>query len=186
MLGQRILSHMKVTWLSEGEADTLRAQPLSYDRPAAGVNSADTDLRLLKRSRILDRTDFDGAARDLLSWRVHASAGLRVAASDIPLTLNAVVRMQFGVGPVSLAIPCRVVEVIQEPRHRGFSYGTLPGHPEVGEERFLVERLNDGRIRFTITALSLPATRAAKLAGPLGRVMQRGMTMRYLKALDRL
>lgn len=50
MLGQRILSHMKVTWLSEGEADTLRAQPLSYDCPAAGVNSADTDLRLLERS----------------------------------------------------------------------------------------------------------------------------------------
>lgn len=49
-----------------------------------------------------------------------------------------------------------------------------------------MEHHDDGRIRFTMTALSLPATRAAKLAGPLGRVMQRGMTMRYLKALDRL
>ncbi len=89
-------------------------------------------------------------------------------------------------GPASIGIPCRVVEVIDEPSRRGFNYGTLPGHPEVGEERFFLEHLVDGRIRFTITTLSLPASRAARLAGPIGRGLQLGMTMRYLRALDRL
>ena len=34
--------------------------------------------------------------------------------------------------------PCRVVYVVDEPDRRGFAYGTLPGHPESGEELFLV------------------------------------------------
>ncbi len=177
---------MRVTLLTEGQADALRVQPLSYDRPTAGVDSADTGLRRLERSRILNRTDLDETATDLFSWRVQGRAGLRVATSDIPLMLGSVVRMRLGIGPLSIGIPCRVVEVINEPRRRGFSYGTLPGHPEVGEERFLLEHLDDGRIRFTITALSLPATRAAKFAGSVGRVLQLGMTMRYLRALGRL
>lgn len=177
---------MRVTRLPQGDVDFLRAQPLSYDRPILRVDSADTGLRHLEWSRGLDRTDFEAASQDLLSWRVHSRAGLAVAASDIPLTCGSVVRMRWGVGALSIVIPCRVVEVIDEPTRRGFSYGTLPGHPEMGEERFLLEHLADGRITFTITALSLPAIRAARLAGPLGRVMQRGMTTRYLRALDRL
>ena len=36
-----------------------------------------------------------------------------------------------------LQAPCRVVYVIDEPDIRGFAYGTLPGHPESGEERFV-------------------------------------------------
>jgi uncharacterized protein (UPF0548 family) len=37
-----------------------------------------------------------------------------------------------------LQAPCRVVYVIDEPDIRGFAYGTPPGHPESGEERFAV------------------------------------------------
>jgi len=96
------------------------------------------------------------------------------------------VLMRWGLGALSLKIPCRVLEVIDEPARRGFTYGTLPGHPEAGEERFLLEHLNDGRILFTITALSRPASTLAKLGGPLSRAAQRFMTQRYLRALDRL
>ena len=39
-------------------------------------------------------------------------------------------------GPVRA--PCRVVYVVDEPDRRGFAYGTLPGHAESGEERFVV------------------------------------------------
>jgi uncharacterized protein (UPF0548 family) len=35
-------------------------------------------------------------------------------------------------GPIR--VPCRVVYVLDEPERRGFAYGTLPGHPESGEE----------------------------------------------------
>ncbi len=83
-------------------------------------------------------------------------------------------------------IPCRVVDIIDESQRQGFAYGTLPGHPEAGEERFVLEQLEDGRIRFTITAYSRPASRLARLGGPIGRAAQSFMTKRYLRSLDRL
>jgi uncharacterized protein (UPF0548 family) len=76
------------------------------------------------------------------------------------------------------------VYVIDEPRRRGFAYGTLPGHPECGEEAFLLERHDDGRVTFTIIAFSRPAHALAKLAGPLVRRIQDAITGRYLRALD--
>jgi len=78
-----------------------------------------------------------------------------------------------------------VVGVIDEARREGFSYGTLPGHPEAGDEQFLLELRDDGRIDFTITAFSRPASTFAKLGGPGSRAAQRYMTQRYLNALDR-
>ena len=140
----------------------------------------------LSHSATLSRRDFDETARDLLEWRVHSRAGLQVQASDIPLRRDSVVLLRWGLGALSLRIPCRVLEVVEEPRRRGFTYGTLPGHPEAGEERFLLEHLDDGRILFTITAFSRPASALAKLGGPISRAAQTFMTQRYLHALDRL
>ena len=100
--------------------------------------------------------------------------------------LDTVVLMRWGLDPFAVKVPCRVLEVIDESRRRGFAYGTLPGHPEAGEERFILEQVEDGRILFTITAYSRPASALARLAGPISRAAQRFMTQRYLKALDRL
>ena len=56
-------------------------------------------------------------------------------------------------------IPCRVVDVVDEPDRRGFAYGTLPGHPETGEERFMAQRdPQTGEVTATICAFSNPAT----------------------------
>ena len=140
----------------------------------------------LVRSTTLARRDLDGAAQDLLGWRVHERAGLRVEASDVPLVSGTVVVLRWGPGPLSLSIPCRVVRVVDEPDRRGFAYGTLPGHPEAGEEEFLLERDQDGRVVFTVRAFSRPASRAARWSGPVGRATQQLMTRRYLRALDRL
>lgn len=79
--------------------------------------------------------------------------------------------------------PCRVVYVIDEADRCGFAYGTLPGHPESGEEAFLLDRGTDTATTFTITGFSRPATTAAKLAGPLARRVQDFLTARYLRAL---
>lgn len=117
---------------------------------------------------------------------MHSRAGLLVQASDIPLRPKTVVLMRWGLGALSLKMPCRVLEVLDERGRRGFTYGTLPGHPEAGEERFLLQHLDDGRIVFTITASSRPASALAKFAGPVSRAAQRFMIQRYLRALDRL
>lgn len=94
------------------------------------------------------------------------------------------VLMRLGVGPIALRIPCRVVYVINDADVRGFAYGTLPGHPEAGEERFMLQRHEDGSIELTISAFSRPASRLAKLSGPMSRKVQDAMTERYLRALD--
>jgi uncharacterized protein (UPF0548 family) len=39
--------------------------------------------------------------------------------------------------------PCRVIYTITEPRRKGFAYGTLPGHPESGEEAFTISQCDD-------------------------------------------
>lgn len=177
---------MTVRLLDDDEASALRSAPLSYPRPDHPDGVAPAGFDRLSRSVTTARRDLDGAARDLLGWRVHSRAGLRVRASDIPLVEGTVVLMRWGPGPLSVRIPCRVVSVVDEPDRRGFAYGTLPGHPEAGEEWFVLDRLVDGRIRFTVSAFSRPATRLARVGGPATRVVQRIMTDRYLAALDGL
>lgn len=68
------------------------------------------------------------------------------------------------------------------PARQGFAYGTLPGHPESGEEAFILDRHDDETTTFTVVAFSRPASVLAKLAGPVGSLVQDVMTTRYLRA----
>jgi uncharacterized protein (UPF0548 family) len=72
---------------------------------------------------------------------------------------------------------CRVVYAVDEagPISRfGFAYGTLPGHVESGEERFLVEwdRADDA-VWYDVPAFSRPNHPLARLGYPLTRRTQR-------------
>jgi uncharacterized protein (UPF0548 family) len=80
---------------------------------------------------------------------------------------------------------CRVVAVVDEPDRFGFAYGTLPLHPESGEEAFLVERGPDDAVRFRVVAVSRPAHPLARLGAPVTRLVQRRVTSRYLEGLRR-
>jgi uncharacterized protein (UPF0548 family) len=131
------------------------------------------------------QTDFSHAARALLTWQVQARAGVAVAASSAAVEPDSVVILRVGRRPLSVAAPCRVVYVIDEADRQGFAYGTLPGHPESGEESFLIERRQDGSVEFTVAAFSRPASRIAKVGGPITTFVQRRMTDRYLCTLDR-
>jgi uncharacterized protein (UPF0548 family) len=81
------------------------------------------------------------------------------------------------------SIPARVVYVIDEPDRKGFAYGTLPGHPERGEEAFIVERRADGSVWLVIRAFSRPANAFFWAAYPALRLMQAIFTARYERAL---
>lgn len=164
----------------------VRAAPFTYDEVGATADGPQAGYGWLERSAPLVRRDFEGAGRDLFMWRLHERSGLRVHASESPLRQDTVVLMQLGLGAASLQIPCRVAYVINEPTLRGFAYGTLDGHPECGEERFVLERHTDETITVTITAFSRPASLLARLGGPVTRKAQQTMTTRYLRALDRL
>lgn len=129
------------------------------------------------------RAAFTAAADALLSWRVHRAAGLSLSASAPTAAPGVVVAMRFGPKPVGLLAPCRVVYRVDGPDERGFGYGTLPGHPERGEEAFLVILDGDGTVRLVIRAFSRPATLLTRLGGPLARRVQAVVTDRYVAAL---
>lgn len=174
---------MRISTLDADRAARLRAATLTYE--PAGDTSPRPGFGWLDRTRRLERRDLGGAAEDLLGWQVHARAGLVVAASAPRAAVGVVLEMRLGVGPVALRVPCRVVRVVDEPQRSGFAYGTLPGHPECGEEMFVVEQGDDGALTFTVSAFSRPATLLARAGGPVTRWVQAGMTERYLRALDR-
>lgn len=81
-------------------------------------------------------------------------------------------------------VPARVVYVIDEPLRRGFAYGTLPGHPETGEEAFIVEYRADDSVWLTIRAFSRPSSWIFWVGYPLVRLMQEIYTARYERALS--
>lgn len=87
-------------------------------------------------------------------------------------------------GPFAVKAPARVVYVIDEPNRKGFAYGTLPGHPESGEEAFILERTDDGSVWLEIRALSRPAGWFWWMVYPVLRLMQSVYTARYFRSLS--
>jgi uncharacterized protein (UPF0548 family) len=174
-----------VELLAPNRVALLRTEQLTYPEIGRTAGELPQDYRIINRTaRLPAGTDFDRAAHNLLHWQVQQRAGLRVAASSERITPQAVVVLRIGIGPLAVQAPCRVVYVIDEPDRRGFAYGTLPGHPESGEEAFILERPNNGTVTFTVTAFSRPASTLAKLAAPLGRYIQNIITTRYLHAFN--
>lgn len=124
----------------------------------------------------------DGAALTYGDVGASLGPGLRVRASS-DVREGAVVDLGAGVGPLAVRAPCRVVRVVRGDDVAGFAYGTLPGHPESGEESFTVRLEDDGRVTFTVRAFAVEASLPARLSGRLGWALQRWVTDRYLRAL---
>ena len=87
------------------------------------------------------------------------------------------------VGPLVIAGPCRVVYGTDEPARFGFAYGTLPGHPEKGEEAFHVVRDGAGRVTAEIVAFSRPDDLFTRVAAPVARQIQKVATRKYLEGI---
>jgi uncharacterized protein (UPF0548 family) len=96
--------------------------------------------------------------------------------------LGATILVVISLGPAQMVAPCRIVRVIDEFDKFGFAFGSLPGHPERGEEAFVVERRTNGTF-FSIIAFSRSADPLARLAGPIGRAIQLAIIRRCVSAL---
>jgi uncharacterized protein (UPF0548 family) len=125
---------------------------------------------------------FERAKHGLKRWAAHEGAGARVFPGE-GVENGETVLVDLGSGPLHVVAPCRIVYVIDEPDRFGFAYGTLPGHPECGEESFLVERRRDDSSVFRIRAFSRPAHPLVRLGAPVARRVQVRITRRYLAAL---
>jgi uncharacterized protein (UPF0548 family) len=159
--------------------------PLTYSEVGATAGTLPAGYHHVQRSEVIGRGSsfFTDAADALMSWQMHTRAGLQVIPSASRATIDVVVLMRLGVAGRGLVIPCRVVYEIAEDRRIGFAYGTLPGHPERGEESFVIEFLEDDSVRLQIIAFSQPARWFTRLAAPVSRSAQAFMTDRYIRAL---
>jgi uncharacterized protein (UPF0548 family) len=116
---------------------------------------------------------------------MHRGAGLRVAA-DGPIVLGTNVAFSAPLPIGFIDGTCRIVLVVDEPNRYGFAYGTLPVHPERGEEAFVVSRHEDGSVRLDIDGVSRPAQPLARLFPSLADYLQDRAVRRYLAAMRTL
>ena len=93
-------------------------------------------------------------------------------------------RLRIPFGPFRVVAPARVVYVIDEVRRKGFAYGTLAGHPESGEEAFIVEQTDDGSVWLEIRSISRPANAFWWMVYPVLRFSQNFYTKRYFRSLS--
>jgi uncharacterized protein (UPF0548 family) len=114
-----------------------------------------------------------------------ARAVAAVWPEDATATIGTTLLVAPPLGPLTVVAVNRIVAVVDEPDRWGFAYGTLPGHIEVGEEAFVVERRADGSVVARITARAHAALPAAGLVQPLLLPIQRRYAERYLDAVER-
>lgn len=126
---------------------------------------------------------FRRAAEAVLTWELHRALGVGIDATaeragegvDVTVTLAGMIKA-----------PCRIVWTVDEPRRAGWAYGTLTGHPECGEEAFVVDRTGDGTVWLTVAAFSRASKWYAKAGGPATRAFQHAYARRCGTVLRRL
>ena len=119
---------------------------------------------------------FQRAVEGLRAWDAHRLPGVRVFPEGQEIQTGATVVVTIGMPFLALAAPCRIVGVIDEEARWGFAYGTLPGHPEQGEEAFVVSMAIDETVQFEVVAFSRPGDLLVRLSGPIGRGIQHAGT----------
>lgn len=161
--------------------DAVASQP-TYDHVGSTLPGRSLGRRARRREQQV-ADDFDAAVERMRSWAAQRSVGGRVHPSAPPEEgATALVVLGLAPGPW-LAAPVRIVEVIDEPDRAGFAYGTLPGHPERGEESFVVERRADGTVWSVVTVDAVPGPLVARLVGPLVQLVSTFALGRYARAI---
>lgn len=163
-----------------------------FTYPEVGATHGDGPLpagynHLRRRMRVgSGEPAFETAAAAVLEWRMHEGMHVRPKADRPRAEPGAQVTVSLGLGRFSLHAPCEVVWTVDEPRRKGFAYGTVSGHPERGEEAFLVDWDEQDAVWLTITAFSVGAAWFTRMAGPFVPVLQNtyalccGMVLRKL------
>lgn len=132
------------------------------------------------------RAAYEEAGEAVTTWRMHRAAGARVRCTATRAEPGVRLEVSAGAGPVRFAAPCEVIWTAYGSDRTGFAYGTRTGHPEQGEESFVVDLRDDGSVWFTVMAFSRPATWYTRLAGPLVPVLQRWYARRLAQTLRRI
>jgi uncharacterized protein (UPF0548 family) len=128
-----------------------------------------------------DEATFDRLGAAIWHWQVQRGAGLTIYPAG-PARPGLTFVLSFRVSGVYVVAAGRVVYLTREPGRLGFAYGTLPQHPEQGEEAFHVVR-DGSRIVLQITAFSRPRHPLARAGAPVTRLVQVRMNKAYLQSM---
>jgi uncharacterized protein (UPF0548 family) len=126
---------------------------------------------------------FERAGDDLLTWVMHRAARTHPISSAGTAEPGSHVLLQLRLLGLAVLAPCRVVWAMTDGDERGFAYGTLPDHPEIGEEAFLVSLAGDGTVTFRVYGFSRPAPGLPERFRPMTRRIQARAIKRYARAL---
>jgi uncharacterized protein (UPF0548 family) len=116
---------------------------------------------------------FKAAAAAIRRWEQFGLGWLSASPGDTPIEPGrcvAVLARAVGLWCLNAA---KIIYVVEEPRRFGFAYGTLPGHVESGEERFLIEQADDDSVWYDILAFSRPNHVLTRLGYPFVRRLQK-------------
>jgi uncharacterized protein (UPF0548 family) len=133
-------------------------------------------------------TIFRSGRRALERWEQFRLGWLEVWPPETPIRPGETVVVAahvFGVWSLNAARIVYVIDESSESMSRfGFAYGTLPGHVEAGEERFLVEwDKSDNRVWYDILAFSRPRHVLARLGNFQMRRMQKRFAQQSAAAM---
>lgn len=129
---------------------------------------------------------FERARAAVLGWVVQRDSGVEVHPADAPMEPGSVVALVTRQAGAWLLFACRVHVLVDEPHEAGFTYATLPGHPEQGYESFSVRHdPATDEVTFEIDVVWRPATLLARVAGPISGILQQRATEAYLDAIRR-
>ncbi|MFI6443936.1 DUF1990 family protein [Kitasatospora sp. NPDC050543] len=131
------------------------------------------------------RDVLERAGRHVLAWGSQLGTGFAVY-PYAPAEPGATVLLRLalpGLRRPRMVIPCRVIWTVEEDNRIGFAYGTLPGHPEQGEEAFVVSMDEAGEVWFEVAAFSRLAAWYARLGRPVALLLQHLAIERYLTAV---
>jgi uncharacterized protein (UPF0548 family) len=180
------VSGMAVGRRTDDELDRIlrRAQDASPTYDHVGSTLGDVvPPRVQDRrfERLVDGTIAQARAA-LERWSPHDGIRARIVPEGAAPSVDLTVVVVAPFGPLEMAVPDRVVAVVDEADRVGFAYGTLPGHAETGEELFLAEAVAPGRLRLIVRVHARPATTLARLGTPVVVLFQRLAARRYLAA----
>ncbi len=153
--------------------------------PPAGSGPVPEGYHRLRAERTIGVGDdaFGRAREGLQAWAAHRGAGVEVFPADVAPAVGLDVAILTRQAGAWVLAACRVVRVVDDEERWGFTYATLPGHPEDGYESFTVARGEDG-VTFRVEAVSRPGALLVRLGGPVPSYLQRRMTVRYIDALE--
>lgn len=123
---------------------------------------------------------FASAQAALREWAIFPPDWTRIYPKPAPIRQGQVVLVGFRLFRLWWINPCRIVYLVDEKDRFGFAYGTLSGHVETGEERFIIESDEGGQVWYRIRAFSRPSLNFVRLGYPLARYHQKRFVQQSL------